>query len=474
MKTQTTQTTQLQTQTTQTAQLTTETTQTTQLTTRGKDRKRGQKLKAVRLKERPGFTTFGMRIIYRVLYLFIHCRLIFDHELPEDGEPVVFVANHYNVFGPASFILSVPLLSSVWINEDVIQPETAAGTIFESLRNSLPFLPERVRRWISVRLGRLACNILVRFRAIPVDRHNPGKLISTMRQSVAALEKGQNIIIFPEVGIPEYSITSVTPFFSGFATIGSVYYRKTKKKLRFCPCYIDEQHHTIRFGELVTFEPEVTSITEESTRVSDELNLRIREMALASYKSPKEKSTPVRQTIMFFCNFLRLIMLVVLVILLSMPNAREALILYGVMQGLRILFNATVSRQYVASNHFPFLMSHALGIVTDICMLAHLQTGNPELRPLLFAVIANCLINLSCNTVFLLRERWCAGVNYFDTLSGNLICFICFQQILEIPMVGFFFRALLLLAYIFLGLSVGYSIIFNTRFREESAAAEEA
>lgn len=424
-------------------------------------------MKVIRLRKRPGFDTFGMRIVYWVLYLFFHCRLVFSPGYPEDDEPVVFVANHYNAFGPISFILSVPLLSSVWVNEDIISPETAAKTFYPGIKSIVPFLWEGAIRWICKKLGQLACDLLYRFKAIPVDRDHPARLISTMRQSVAALEEGQNLIIFPETGLPEYSLTSVTPFFSGFATVGSVYYRKTKKPLRFCPCFIDEQHHTIRFGEIVTYQPEGTVIAEESARVSDELNLRIREMAAASRQSPREKSTPVRRTILFFCNLLRMTLIVPLIILLSLNNLHVSAILYAVSQGLSVLFNATVSRSYAASNHLPFLLSHALSLVTDACVLIHLFTVRRCPGLLLIAFVAASLIHFASNSVSLILMHWCAGINYFDLLSVNLICFLCFQQMMEIRLPGFFSGALLLLTCVFLALSAGYTVIYNLRYREE-------
>lgn len=426
-------------------------------------------MKAIKLRKRPGFDTFGMRIVYWVLYLFFHCRLVFSPEYPEDDEPVVFVANHYNVFGPISFILSVPLLSSVWVNEEIISPETAAQAFYPGVKAIIPFMWESSVQWICRKLGHLACDLLYRFKAIPVDRDHPARLISTMRQSASALEAGQNLIIFPETGLPEYSLTSVTPFFPGFATIGSVYYRKTRKKLRFCPCYIDEQHHTIRFGAPVIYQPEGTVIADESARVSDELNLRIREMAIASRQSPREKSTPVRRTIMFFCNLLRLLLLVPLIILLSLRNQSASIFLYAASQGLRILFNATVSRSYAASNHSSFLLSHALGLITDICMLAYLHAVQSTYSSfwLLVALLANTAICFISNTFSLFRTRWCAGVNYFDTLSANLICFTCFQQFLGIRLPRLFSGGLLLLTCVFLVLSAGYTVIYNLRFRNE-------
>ena len=177
--------------------------------------------------------------------------------------------------------------------------------------------------------------------------------------------------------------------------------RKTKKLLRFCPCYIDQQHHTIRFGELVTYQPENTVISEESAHVSDELNQRIRDMAAASRRSPRERNTPLRRTIMFFCNLLRLLLLIPLIILLSLPNPQVSMILYAVSQGLRVLFNATVFLRYAASNHLSFLLSHALSFLTDICMLSYLCMLHPYLKLLLIVVISVGVINFLSNTLLM-------------------------------------------------------------------------
>ena len=81
--------------------------------------------------------------------------------------------------------------------------------------------------WICRKIAAFIVYVLRQFGVIPVDRSQPSKLISTMRQSIAALEEGHNLLIFPETGIPEYSLTSVTPFYSGFAMLGRLYYRKT-------------------------------------------------------------------------------------------------------------------------------------------------------------------------------------------------------------------------------------------------------
>ena len=425
-------------------------------------------MKAVKLKNRQGFTTMGMRWVYRFLYFFFHCRLFFPSDWKaDDEEPVVFVANHYNVFGPISFILSLPFPTSVWINQYMIDPDQVKKGMMPGIQSALPFLPEKAVDWLCEQLGKLSCRWLVRFGVIPVDRDNPSTLMRTMRQSVAALEEGNNVIIFPETGFPEYSLTSVTPFFSGFATVGAVYHRKTGKDLRFRPCYIDEQHHVIRIGEIVTYRAEGSAITAESERVSDELNDTIRAMAAASHGEQREKGTPGRRTILFFCNLLRIALLIPLIALLADSDPGNAVIFYTISQCLRVLFNAIFTGSFAASNRGSILFSHALGIITDGCVLVYLWSLQESFGWLLLAVLLNAICILVSNIMTWFRKRRFAGVNYFDTLSANVLCILCLQQLMSIHLSRLVLSALRMAAYIFLGCSAGFSVAFNLRIDSE-------
>lgn len=433
-------------------------------------------MKTIRLRNRPGFETITMRMVYRILYFFFHCRFTLPDYLKNNDEPVVFVANHYSVFGPVSFILSIPLSYEIWMNEDIITPQSSAATFAPGIESLFPFLSTRVRNWLCEKLGALACRILVRFGSIPVNRNNPAKLFTTMRQSVASLESGKNILIFPETGYPEYSLTSVTPFFSGFATIGAVYYRKTKKKFRFVPCYIDQQHHQIRFGEPSVYEPEGTEITAETTRVSDELNLRIREMAAASqgHNNRKETVPPVLRTLLFFSNLIRFLLIIPLTVVLSLSNNHAVLILYLVSQGLRILFNGIASYAMPSSNRLSSVLSHGIALVTDIIVVAYIS---PILTPkylLLCALILNALVFVVSNVITFFRIHRLAGSNYFDILCGNLILILCLLLLLDISIRRYFFGIFQLITVLMLLLSAAYTIAFNLRMIHDSEQGEAA
>ena len=422
-----------------------------------------------KLKERPGFQTRGMRWLYRVLYPYFHCRVRLPEELENSEEPVVFIANHYNVFGPLSFVLSMPLVYNIWMNQELVDQETAKVSLRPGIRRLLPFLRETRVEWLCEKIAAFISYVLRQVGMIPVDRNQPSRLISTMRQSIAALEEGHNLLIFPETGDPEYSLTSVTPFYSGFAMLGRLYYRKTGKVLRCGPCESDEQQHRIRIGELESDDPEAEPAP-ETERVSETLNRRIREMAAENRGVEKEDSTPVRRTILFFCNLVRLLLLIPLITMLGLGNREMILVFYGVSQGIRILFNA-VCNTYASSNRLSFLFSHAVGVMTDTAMMISLAAQMPRMRWLLYTLILNGAVILISNIRTFFRFRRCAGVNYFDTLSANLLCILCLQQILRIPFNRMAVGLLGLAAAIFLIFSAGFSVAFNARIGLEEDQA---
>ncbi|MCR4877175.1 MAG: hypothetical protein K5922_08385 [Clostridiales bacterium] len=424
-----------------------------------------QPFKKMKLKERQGFDTRGMRWLYRVLYPCFHCRVRIPEELRDSEEPVVFIANHYNVFGPISFVESVPLVSDIWMNQEIIDPESSAEALLPGVRQMFPFLTEERKKWFSGKLSLLAVGVLNRLGAIPVSRDQPSRLISTMRRSIAALEAGHNLLIFPETGQPRYSLTSVTPFYSGFAMLGSLYHRKTGKKLKFCPCYIDEQHRLIRMGEMVTYEPETDS-RQETERVSDELNRRIREMAAENRGVEKEKTSPLRRTVLFFCNLARCLLLIPLITMLGLGNEQMILLCYGLSEGIRILFSAVCSI-FSSSNRLSFLFSHGVGILTDISMMIYLAARTPRLRWILYMLILNGAVILYSNARTLIRYRRCAGVNYFDSLSANLLFAVSMLYLLKVRLAGMILNGILICAVVFLTLSAALTVAFNARIGQE-------
>ena len=136
----------------------------------------------VKLKDRPGFETLGMRNLYRALYPFFHCKCEFPEEITCSDEPTVFIANHYSVFGPISFILSVPFVHCAWMNEDLVTPEKTEGAVYQGVKEVFPFLKPRFIRKI--------CSFLKPSRTVSII-----KSVASVCQSISRMSAGVGGVI---------------------------------------------------------------------------------------------------------------------------------------------------------------------------------------------------------------------------------------------------------------------------------------
>lgn len=119
--------------------------------------------------------------------------------------------------------------------------------------------------------------------AIPVYRNDPRKLIGTFRETIDAMQAGDNILLFPEndtghaVGERGYASEGVGRLFTGFAMIAPLYYAKTKKKAIFIPVYASRKTRTVRIGQGIEYQPD-NGANDEKLRIVDGLLAQMQAM----------------------------------------------------------------------------------------------------------------------------------------------------------------------------------------------------
>ena len=64
-------------------------------------------------------------------------------------------------------------------------------------------------------------------------------------------------------------------------------------------------------------------------------------------------------------------------------------------------------------------------------MMIYLAARTPRLRWILYMLILNGVVILYSNARTLIRYRRCAGVNYFDSLSANLLFAVSMLYLLK-------------------------------------------
>jgi len=180
--------------------------------------------------------------------------LVITEPFPAD-EPIVFVANHEKNYGPAMMHLFFPVSYRPWIIYNMLEEDVCKPYIQET------FFDERLRwpRWLSKPATALLTPILVRLmkstNPVPVYRGRPDRIVETFRQSIKALTNGENLLIFPEKSKAEPFTEDVNEFYDGFLYLAKLYYRKTEKRVLFCPVSINPKADTISIGKTVRFNP---------------------------------------------------------------------------------------------------------------------------------------------------------------------------------------------------------------------------
>ena len=91
-------------------------------------------------------------------------------------------------------------------------------------------------------------------RAIPVYRGAEARrAITTIKNSVRALEEGDNLLVFPDVDYANADSKTEGEVYKGFVAVDKLYFRRKGERVKFVPVYIDEKkvviHSPIRFGD---------------------------------------------------------------------------------------------------------------------------------------------------------------------------------------------------------------------------------
>ena len=124
----------------------------------------------------------------------------------------------------------------------------------------------------------MSVNVMNSLRAIAVYRDSPMKLRQTLRESVEALEHGENLMIFPEHPEGKYEKGGVSEFSPGFLMLAEAWWKKSGKKLRILPVYANREARTFTFGDEIVYEPE-NGFAAEQERVMQDARAQMLHMA---------------------------------------------------------------------------------------------------------------------------------------------------------------------------------------------------
>ena len=211
-----------------------------------------------------------------------------EHIQSRDDNPLVFLCNHGEIYGPIVCKLYIPVSVRIWtISMMMYDQAEVTKYVYENTYSRKTFLPVFVRKLLARFIGWLSVNVMNQIESIPVYRESPLKLRETVRKSIEALEAGDNLLIFPENPEGKYERDGIGEISPGFVMLAEAYWKKTGKQMRFMPMYADRVNRLITFGTEVVYNP-ANGYRDEQTRIIAEVENQIREIAKHSGEKTEE------------------------------------------------------------------------------------------------------------------------------------------------------------------------------------------
>ena len=228
---------------------------------------------------------FFMRAVMALLRPFYRHELKGAENIIQDDEnPIVFLCNHGELYGPIVCMLYIPVPIRPWsISEMVVDKDEVATYVYKYTISRQKWLPEKLKWPIANLIGPLSVWAMGQLESIPVYRNKLRELMKTFTLSAEAMEAGDNLLIFPENpdGVEQgkgYERAGVGEMFRGFAMLAPIYYNKTGKRCRFLPMFAHKAARTLSFGTQVEYDPDAHP-NDERDRIVEAVLKQMQEMA---------------------------------------------------------------------------------------------------------------------------------------------------------------------------------------------------
>lgn len=191
-------------------------------------------------------------------------------------ESTVLVCRHFDIHGPLICALYMPVTFHLWALDKLYDRKLCRQHYRTHLAPKKFNLGPKGSRIFADVFAPLVSALFKSMRAIPVYREKRS-IAKTMKQSLEALMRGENLMIAPEVDYQSQE-RHVGSMYEGFIKLAKYYYKTTKKPLTFQPIYPSKSSRRIIVGEPITYNPQESHIKEQK-RIIEELRAQLNSMA---------------------------------------------------------------------------------------------------------------------------------------------------------------------------------------------------
>ena len=183
----------------------------------------------------------------------------------KSDEGRVFVANHLELYGPIVMKIRFPYRVRPWVIDKLMDDESVEAQVRPGLEKNFKWAPKFLKEWAIKFVRFMMTYTMKKMKGIPVHLHDIKNVMETIDVSVNLLDKGKNILIFPEEyeSSGGYLLKGVGEFRTGFAQLGRSYYQATGKRLAFYPVYISKENKRTYILEPTYYDPSVPAPQEK-------------------------------------------------------------------------------------------------------------------------------------------------------------------------------------------------------------------
>lgn len=186
--------------------------------------------------------------------------------------PTVYVCSHGNMAGPLATLCWLPFSVRPWVFHVFTDKKTCYKQ-FSGYTFSQRFgLPQPLANLLAGIVSGYVSTLMTSTGAIPVYRGSI-HIGATFKETVAALQAGDSVLIFPDVDYTDDSDT-IGAVYDGFLLTDRFWRRVSDEPLEFVPLRLDHRTRRITAGPPVRFDREADQKT-ELVRVREALRQEI-------------------------------------------------------------------------------------------------------------------------------------------------------------------------------------------------------
>lgn len=202
------------------------------------------------------------------------------------SEPSLIVGNHCQLYGPLAAELHFPKERYTWCAGEMLHLKDVPSYAFQDFWSQKPKYIQPFYKVVSYLIAPLS--VLIFNNADTIAVYHDTRILSTFKSTIAKLNEGANVIIFPEKDEKYNNI--IYNFQDRFIDIAKLYFKRTGKELSFVPLYIAPKLGKMCIGKAITFNPN-TDFDEERARICKYL---MDEITASAIELPKHTVIPYR------------------------------------------------------------------------------------------------------------------------------------------------------------------------------------